>query len=175
MRRAVTIAALAAVIERHKLEPVNGEYQITDEMIAEATAIDEARGNRPPPSSSMEDLKAAIEGKPNSGAWEDVDLDEIPEAILMTNLIDDADEERKLDVPNAVWAWAKEVRNGDDEQTAAFLIDVLMTEMTTDAAQIKRKAKATLIEYLDNVRPGDMDVLSALLCLEEELRELCSR
>lgn len=77
MRRAVTIAALAAVIERHKLEPVNGEYQITDEMIAEATAIDEARGNRPPPSSSMEDLKAAIEGKPNSGAWEDVDLDEI--------------------------------------------------------------------------------------------------
>jgi hypothetical protein len=93
----------------------------------------------------------------------------------MTNLIDDADEERKLDVPNAVWAWAKEVRNGDDEQTAAFLIDVLMTEMTTDAAQIKRKAKATLIEYLDNVRPGDMDVLSALLCLEEELRELCSR
>jgi hypothetical protein len=43
--RAVTADALAAVIERHKLEPVSGEYQITKEMIAEAAAIDEARGD----------------------------------------------------------------------------------------------------------------------------------
>ena len=40
--RAITLHALMAVIERHKLEPVNGEYHFTDEMLAEAAAIDEA-------------------------------------------------------------------------------------------------------------------------------------
>ena len=76
--RTVTLHALMAVIERHKLEPVNGEYHFTDEMLAEAAAIDEAWGDRMPPK-QLEDLKAAMEGKPNSGDWEEVDLDEIAE------------------------------------------------------------------------------------------------
>jgi hypothetical protein len=49
-------------------------------------------------------------------------------------------------------------------------------------AEHKRDAKAMLIEYLDdvtNARPAilvpDIDVLSALLYLEDELRELCSK
>jgi hypothetical protein len=71
--RAVTLDALIAVIERRKLEAVNDEYQITDEMIAEAAAIDEARGNRSMSLEELEDLKAAIEGRPNSGDWEEVE------------------------------------------------------------------------------------------------------
>jgi hypothetical protein len=77
--KAVTLHALMAVIERHKLEPVNGEYHFTDEMLAEAAAIDEAWGDRPLSPEQLEDLKAAMEGKPNSGKWEEVDLDEIAE------------------------------------------------------------------------------------------------
>jgi hypothetical protein len=75
--RTVTIHALRAVVERHKLEPVNGEYHFTDEMLAEAAAIDEAWGDRMPPE-ELKDLKAALEGKPNSGDWEEV-LDDIAE------------------------------------------------------------------------------------------------
>jgi hypothetical protein len=81
IRRAVTLHALMAVIERHKLEPVNGEYHFTDEMLAEAAAIDEAWGERMPPE-KLEDLKAAIEGKPNSGDWEEVDPYEIAEEVM---------------------------------------------------------------------------------------------
>jgi hypothetical protein len=68
--RAVSLRALLTTIRRHKLEPVNGEYQITGEIIAEAAAVDEAQGTGMP-ASKLEDLKAAIEGKPNSGDWEE--------------------------------------------------------------------------------------------------------
>ena len=78
--RAITLHALMAVIERHKLEPVNGEYHFTDEMLAEAAAIDEAWGDRMPPE-ELEDLKAALEGNPNSGDWAVVDQDEIAEQV----------------------------------------------------------------------------------------------
>jgi hypothetical protein len=77
-----------AVIERHKLEPVNGEYHFTDEMLAEATAIDEAWGDRMPPE-QLEDLKAAMEGKPNSGDWEKVDPDEIAEQVMTDDMYAD--------------------------------------------------------------------------------------
>ena len=42
--RAVSITARMTVIRRHMLQPVNGELEITDEMFAEAAAIDERRG-----------------------------------------------------------------------------------------------------------------------------------
>jgi hypothetical protein len=67
---------MQAVIERHKLEPVNGEYQISEELIAEAAAIDEARGERIPPE-LVADLGATVEGKSNSGKWQETDPDEI--------------------------------------------------------------------------------------------------
>ena len=35
---------MLAIIERHKLKPTKGNYRITDEMVAEAMAIDEAKG-----------------------------------------------------------------------------------------------------------------------------------
>jgi hypothetical protein len=63
--RAVTLHALMAVIERHKLEPVNGEYHFTDEMLAEAAAIDETWGDRMPPK-ELEDLKAAWRASPTA-------------------------------------------------------------------------------------------------------------
>lgn len=37
-----SIQALMRVIEQHKLQPVDGNYLITDEMVAEALAIDAA-------------------------------------------------------------------------------------------------------------------------------------
>ena len=50
-----------------------------------------------------------------------------------------------------------------------------LTEEEQERMESKRHAKATLIEYLDNVRPGGMDVLSAVIELEDELRELCGK
>jgi hypothetical protein len=70
--------ALYAVIRRYKLKPINGEYQISEEMLAEAAAYDERHGTRPStPPESLADLKATIEGKPNSGKWKETDLNEI--------------------------------------------------------------------------------------------------
>jgi hypothetical protein len=68
---AVSLQALMTVVERHKLKPVNGEYQLTDEMMAEAAAIDEASGTGMTPE-KLADLLAAINGKPqpNDGGWE---------------------------------------------------------------------------------------------------------
>jgi hypothetical protein len=44
--KAVTVTALLTVLKRHGLEQVKDAYEITEEMVAEAAAIDEARGNR---------------------------------------------------------------------------------------------------------------------------------
>jgi hypothetical protein len=71
--KAITIEAIATVIERHKLEAVNGEYQLTAEMLAEAEAIDEAHGTRPSPE-KLAELKAATEGK--APGWEEVGEEE---------------------------------------------------------------------------------------------------
>jgi hypothetical protein len=60
--KAISIQALMTVIERHKLKPVNGEYQISNEMIAEAMAIDEARGTGPS-SEKLAELEAAAKGQ----------------------------------------------------------------------------------------------------------------
>jgi hypothetical protein len=73
--RAVSIQSLAEVIKRHKLEPVNDQYILTDEMFAEAAAIDERTGRRPSPE-KLAELKAIAEGKPPPN-WEWVeDADE---------------------------------------------------------------------------------------------------
>jgi hypothetical protein len=40
--KAFSLRALMAVIEFHKLEPVNGEYKFTAEMLEEAADLDEA-------------------------------------------------------------------------------------------------------------------------------------
>jgi hypothetical protein len=75
--RAISLQALMTVIKRHKIEPVNGQYHFTIEMAAEAAAIDEARGMiRDVPPEEFDDLKAAIEGRPNSGKWEAVEIGE---------------------------------------------------------------------------------------------------
>ena len=66
------ITALVTVICRHKLQPVDGELEVTDEMFAEAAAIDERQGTGMS-SDKFEDLKAAIDGKPNSGDWKQLD------------------------------------------------------------------------------------------------------
>jgi hypothetical protein len=44
----VTVDAVNAVITRHKLPPVGGNYMITPAMIAEAVAIDQANGEPDP-------------------------------------------------------------------------------------------------------------------------------
>ncbi len=45
-----TLASIMAIIKRHKLKPdENGEYHITDEMMAEAKALDEVQGVKTPP------------------------------------------------------------------------------------------------------------------------------
>ena len=54
-------------IERHKLEPVDGEYQLIDEMLAEAAALDERRGTRPSPE-KLAEWKAGVEGM--APGWE---------------------------------------------------------------------------------------------------------
>jgi hypothetical protein len=73
-----SLEALYMVIKRHKLKPVNGEYQITEALAAEAAAYDERHGTKPTtPPESLADLKATVEGKPNTGKWEETDLDQI--------------------------------------------------------------------------------------------------
>jgi hypothetical protein len=68
------------VIERHKLEPVNGEYHFTAEMaaemMAEAVAINEAEGTGMN-AEKLEDLLAVVEGKPqpNNSGWEQAEDD----------------------------------------------------------------------------------------------------
>ena len=42
--RVVTAQAMQTVIQRRKPKLIKGDYQITDEMIAEAMAIDEKKG-----------------------------------------------------------------------------------------------------------------------------------
>jgi hypothetical protein len=70
--RVVSMQAIATVIERHNLEPdKNGNYQLTDEMFAEAAAFDERHGTGPSPKKVAE-LKAVAEGKPPPN-WEWVD------------------------------------------------------------------------------------------------------
>jgi hypothetical protein len=71
--KAVSLRALLNIIERHKLEPVNGEFHFTDEMIAEAAAIDEANGDLTP--EKLEELQAAIEGRHDK--WREADPDEL--------------------------------------------------------------------------------------------------
>ena len=68
--KAISMQALAMVIERHQLKPVNGEYQISNEMIAEAMAIDEARGTDPSPK-KLAELEAAMKGR--ASGWEIVE------------------------------------------------------------------------------------------------------
>jgi hypothetical protein len=70
--RAISLRALMTVIERHKLKPSGGQYHFTDEMASEAIAIDEAKGTGMS-KAELEDLKAAIERRPNSGDWKEAD------------------------------------------------------------------------------------------------------
>jgi hypothetical protein len=73
-----SLEAIYTVIKRHKLKAVDGEYQISEELAAEAAAYDERHGTKPTtPPESLADLKATMEGKPNSGKWEETDLDQI--------------------------------------------------------------------------------------------------
>jgi hypothetical protein len=74
--RVVSIQSLKAVIERRKLEPVDGQYHLTDEMFAEAAAIDERAGRRPSPEKIAE-LKAVAEGRPPPN-WEWADDSDDP-------------------------------------------------------------------------------------------------
>jgi len=50
----INLMSLMTVIKNHKLMPVNGEYKLTEEMIAEATAIDEKQGTSIPPNKVAE-------------------------------------------------------------------------------------------------------------------------
>jgi hypothetical protein len=78
------------VIRRHKLQPVNDEFQITDEMFAEAAAIDERHGGTGVPPELIEDLYATIEGRPNSGVWKPVDPDDFSETKMRAVSTEDA-------------------------------------------------------------------------------------
>jgi hypothetical protein len=60
--KAVSLQALMTVIERHKLEPVDNEYKITHEMVAEALAIDERRGTGPSPE-KLREIQDIVEGR----------------------------------------------------------------------------------------------------------------
>jgi hypothetical protein len=70
--KAVSLQSLMAVIERHKLEPVNGRYNLTKKMFKEAAALDRASGHRPP---SPEELAAIVEGK--ELGWEEVSEEDL--------------------------------------------------------------------------------------------------
>lgn len=49
MHKVVTVNAMMTVIDRHQLKPdANGDYRIPDELIAEAVAFDERRGEKIP-------------------------------------------------------------------------------------------------------------------------------
>jgi hypothetical protein len=70
--KAVSLMALYTVVKRHKLEPINGAWHVTDEMVAEAVAIDEMQGVTPP---SQEELAAIVEGK--EPGWEEVEWEDL--------------------------------------------------------------------------------------------------
>lgn len=77
----VSTRSLLAVIKRRGIKPdKDGNWRITDEIVAEAKALDEAANV---PGLSPEDLKAledAMSGKPSD--WERWDLDEDSEAAF---------------------------------------------------------------------------------------------
>jgi hypothetical protein len=60
--QAVSMQALMTVIERHKLKPVDGEYKLTNDMLAEALAIDERRGTGPSPE-KLREIQDVVEGR----------------------------------------------------------------------------------------------------------------
>ena len=60
LMRAVSIQAIKTVIERHQLDPVDGQYILTDEMFAEAVAFDERHGTGPSPE-KLAELRAEFE------------------------------------------------------------------------------------------------------------------
>jgi hypothetical protein len=66
--KAVSLQALMTVIERHKLEPVDGEYKLTNDMLAEALAIDERRGTGPSPE-KLREIQDVVEGR-GGPSWE---------------------------------------------------------------------------------------------------------
>jgi len=70
---AVSLQAIAEVIKRHKLEPVDGQYHLTEEMFAEAATIDERVGRKQPSPSEVQDI---VDGK--VPGWKTVDdLDDL--------------------------------------------------------------------------------------------------
>jgi hypothetical protein len=66
--KVASLEAVMKVIERRELKAVDGEYQLTAEMMAEAIAIDKRDGTAPSPKKVAE-LKALAVGKPVPG-WE---------------------------------------------------------------------------------------------------------
>lgn len=67
MEHIMTFRSLLAIIERHNLKPdETGNYHITEQMIAEARALDEARGEKIPPPEHLD---------VTNGEWEPVDSD----------------------------------------------------------------------------------------------------
>ena len=47
-KRVARVGSVLAIIKKHKLKPVNGEYQITEEMILEAQGLDLKAGDPGP-------------------------------------------------------------------------------------------------------------------------------
>src|SRR5262249_25872814 len=74
--KAVSLQALVTVIERHKLKPdANDEYQLTNDMLAEALAIDERRGTGPSPE-KLRELQDVVEGR-GGPAWERKSIEDL--------------------------------------------------------------------------------------------------
>ena len=51
------VGSVLAVIQKHKLKPVNGEYQISEEMILEAQALDLKAGDPGPSLETLLDME----------------------------------------------------------------------------------------------------------------------
>jgi hypothetical protein len=75
--KVVSISAMLTVIERYQLQPVDGEYKVTEAMIAEAAAIDKANGDPGPSPEQLKDLEAAMNGRPppNGTDWKPMPWD----------------------------------------------------------------------------------------------------
>jgi len=70
--KSVSLESLMTVIGRQQAQAVNGQYNLTKEMFAEAAAIDEAAGI---PQLSPEKLKAILECR---DGWEEVSEEDMP-------------------------------------------------------------------------------------------------
>jgi hypothetical protein len=145
------------MIERHKLRPVNGEFHFSSEQLDEAIAYDKERGTKPTTSpEALADLKAMLEGKPNSGDWQEMDMDEIErqEAI-------DRSKMRKVMTDDAYANFLKKLHNLFVEEqpphelalqlTTHMAVGLAVAELKMDTPAAKAWFSAAFDDFADKL------------------------